>query len=334
MKDFKKDALDTHNEFRAKHGAPTMKWSSKLEARAQKWANEIANKGYLQHDSQKEDGENIACMKGQELTGRKATEMWYDEIKDYNFNKPGFNSNTGHFTQVVWVDSVELGVAKATAKNGMQFVVARYFPPGNILGRFPDNVKGTGSKPVKKSENPAPAAGSSVRSEDTNKVQTGKAFKDDVLKSHNLCRKDHGSPALKWSGKLAAEAQKAADDAAKTNTLKPVSLNNVGQNMAAMSGGQLTGQRVTDMWYEEGKNYNYSSPGFSSSTGSFTQMIWAGSTSMGAGKAVGKSGQQFVVALYEPPGNVRGEYESNVKQPSGGGKKKSKDSSSKKCTIM
>ena len=67
MKDFKKDALDTHNEFRAKHGAPTMKWSSKLEARAQKWANEIANKGYLQHDSQKEDGENIACMKGMEF---------------------------------------------------------------------------------------------------------------------------------------------------------------------------------------------------------------------------------------------------------------------------
>lgn len=37
--------------------------------------------------------------------------------------------------------------------------------------------------------------------------------------------------------------------------------------MAAMSGGELTGQRVTEMWYEEEKNYNYSSPGFSSSTG-------------------------------------------------------------------
>ena len=98
---------------------------------------------------------------GQELTGRKATEMWYDEIKDYDFNNPGFSSGTGHFTQVVWVDSVELGVAKATAKNGMQFVVARYFPPGNILGRFPDNVKASGSKPAKRSENPKPAAGKS-----------------------------------------------------------------------------------------------------------------------------------------------------------------------------
>lgn len=87
--------------------------------------------------------------------------MWYDEIKDYDFNNPGFSSGTGHFTQVVWVDSMELGVAKATAQNGMQFVVARYFPPGNILGRFPNNVKGTGSKPVKRSENPNPTSAKS-----------------------------------------------------------------------------------------------------------------------------------------------------------------------------
>ncbi len=94
---------------------------------------------------------------GQELTGRKATEMWYDEIKDYDFKKPGFSSKTGHFTQVVWVDSVELGVGKATSSNGMQFVVARYSPPGNILGRFPENVKAPGSKVVKRSDDGKPA---------------------------------------------------------------------------------------------------------------------------------------------------------------------------------
>ena len=54
---------------------------------------------------------------------------------------------------------------------------------------------------------------------------------------------------------------------------------------------------------------------------------------MGAGKAVGKSGQQFVVALYEPPGNVRGQYESNVKRATGGAKK-GKGSGEKDCSIM
>ena len=44
-------------------------------------------------------------------------------------------------------------------------------------------------------------------------------------------------------------------------------MSNVGQNMAAMTGGELTGEKVSSMWYEEEGNYNYNNPGFSSSTG-------------------------------------------------------------------
>lgn len=88
---------------------------------------------------------------GGDLPGRRAAEMWYEEIKDYRFAKPSFNSKTGHFTQVVWIGSREFGVAKATAKNGAQYVVARYFPAGNVVGQFPENVKPSGSK-VSKSD--------------------------------------------------------------------------------------------------------------------------------------------------------------------------------------
>ena len=45
-------------------------------------------------------------LSGKELTGESATDSWYSEIKDYKFNKPGFNSKTGHFTQVkefIWI---------------------------------------------------------------------------------------------------------------------------------------------------------------------------------------------------------------------------------------
>jgi hypothetical protein len=28
-----------------------------------------------------------------------AVNMWYDEVKDYNFQTGGFTMNTGHFTQ-------------------------------------------------------------------------------------------------------------------------------------------------------------------------------------------------------------------------------------------
>lgn len=34
----------------------------------------------------------------------------YSEIKDYNFGNPGFSQGTGHFTQVVWKGSTEIGV--------------------------------------------------------------------------------------------------------------------------------------------------------------------------------------------------------------------------------
>ena len=64
MKDFKKDVLEAHNDYRDKHGAPSLKWSNKLATNAQKWAEELSRKSYMMHADQKEEGENIACMKG------------------------------------------------------------------------------------------------------------------------------------------------------------------------------------------------------------------------------------------------------------------------------
>ena len=50
-------------------------------------------------------------------------------------------------------------------------------------------------------------------------------------------------------------------------------MSNVGQNMAAMTGGELTGEKVSSMWYEEEGSYNYNNPGFSSSTGE-KKLVW------------------------------------------------------------
>ena len=63
----------------------------------------------------------------------------YNEIKYYNFNRGGFSSRTGHFTQVVWKGSTKLGVGIAT-RGSMVVVVARYSPAGNFMGRFAQNV--------------------------------------------------------------------------------------------------------------------------------------------------------------------------------------------------
>lgn len=73
-----------------------------------------------------------------------AIKAFYDEIQYYDWNNPGFSSQTGHFTQVVWKASTEIGVGIATypdATYGRRSVVAiNYRPPGNYLGQFEQNV--------------------------------------------------------------------------------------------------------------------------------------------------------------------------------------------------
>uniref|UniRef100_A0A8D0APA2 SCP domain-containing protein n=1 Tax=Sander lucioperca TaxID=283035 RepID=A0A8D0APA2_SANLU len=130
---FQQEFLETHNAYRLKHNTPKMTLSSELSASAQKWANHLLAIGALQH-SDTQDGENVYNM-------WKAVDSWYSEIKDYNWSRPGFSSNTGHFTQVVWKDSKELGVGMATDGHKV-FVVGQYRPAGNMnmAGYFEKNV--------------------------------------------------------------------------------------------------------------------------------------------------------------------------------------------------
>lgn len=53
----------------------------------------------------------------------------------------------GHFTQVVWKDTKEVGIGLATDGNTV-FVVGQYLPAGNITnaGYFEKNVLPPGSK--------------------------------------------------------------------------------------------------------------------------------------------------------------------------------------------
>ena len=80
--------------------------------------------------------------------------MWYEEERKYNYSPQSarFSTNTGHFTQVVWASSRQMGAGKAVSKSGAQFVVARYSPAGNVRGQFVENVKPKGTSPPGGSE--------------------------------------------------------------------------------------------------------------------------------------------------------------------------------------
>ncbi|XP_016329445.1 Golgi-associated plant pathogenesis-related protein 1 [Sinocyclocheilus anshuiensis] len=140
---FKKEFLEAHNQYRKQHQAPELTYSDKLCSAAQKWADHLLSIRSLGH-SDTQNGENVFYSSSsvkKTPRGKEAVDSWYSEIKDYNFSSPGFQSSTGHFTQVVWKSSTELGVGLATDGNTV-FVVGQYKPAGNInsAGYFEKNV--------------------------------------------------------------------------------------------------------------------------------------------------------------------------------------------------
>ncbi|KAJ6643135.1 Golgi-associated plant pathogenesis-related protein 1 [Pseudolycoriella hygida] len=137
--EFQSDCLNAHNEYRRRHGVGPLKLNPTLNDFAQNWANTIASKRQMQHSSERKYGENIYWSCGKSVDGKAPVDSWYDEIKLYNYKNASFSSGTGHFTQVVWKNTTDLGVGVARIGNEA-YVVASYYPPGNYSGEFSKNV--------------------------------------------------------------------------------------------------------------------------------------------------------------------------------------------------
>jgi glioma pathogenesis-related protein 2 len=140
---FRAAALKQHNIYRAKHGVPPLVLSTQLNDVAQHYAEQLARTNQLVHSGNKYYGENLYAFGSSDPGLPRAeavVDRWYSEIQNYDFNKPGFHTGTGHFTQLVWKSSKELGMGIAQAADGTWYVVGNYNPPGNISGQFPTNV--------------------------------------------------------------------------------------------------------------------------------------------------------------------------------------------------
>ena len=118
-----------------------MTWSKELAASAQRWADTLRkNQCAFDHDPDTNHGENLSYFApvGSGSAERVVT-GWYEEVELYDFSNPGFRFDTGHFTQVVWVDSTELGCGMAECRNA-ELWVCRYNPPGNFGRQYRRNV--------------------------------------------------------------------------------------------------------------------------------------------------------------------------------------------------
>ncbi|KAI8377067.1 CAP domain-containing protein [Choanephora cucurbitarum] len=133
--DFAQAALDVHNKYRATHHASPLKWSAKLANDAMN----VAKTCIFEHKIVDNEGQ---CLAMGYPSIEAAIKGWYDEESKYNYNAPGFSMATGHFTQVVWKGTTEVGCAAYDCpNNGGNYIVCNYNPSGNYLGEFPKNVQ-------------------------------------------------------------------------------------------------------------------------------------------------------------------------------------------------
>lgn len=139
--------LAAHNRERLAAGIPALRWNNMLAVDAAAWARHLVKVGHLVHYQEEPDdwdpqGENLwAGTKGyygpEDMVG-----LWAAEKKHY---KPGiFPANTrtgdledvGHYTQLMWRSTREVGCAVARGRED-DFLVCRYAEGGNVIGERP-----------------------------------------------------------------------------------------------------------------------------------------------------------------------------------------------------
>lgn len=128
--------------------------------------------------------------------GKDPVESWYSEIACHDFTREPADLRSGHFTQVVWKASKELGVGVEKNRNGQIFVVASYYPAGNYIRSFRENVL------------PKIEGAPQPKMVTINCVTSPGDFAAQALKLHNEYRRKHGVPELKLNASVSTTKTK------------------------------------------------------------------------------------------------------------------------------
>jgi hypothetical protein len=143
--------LAAHNTVRAMvQTSPELApltWNADLAATAAAWVakcTDTDHNGLVDHNDGRSDGhpyyvgENIYASSGT-ASGPDAVTSWAAESAHYTYSTNTCNGVCGHYTQIVWRDTLEVGCALGTCA-GLQFpstIVCDYGPGGNISNQKP-----------------------------------------------------------------------------------------------------------------------------------------------------------------------------------------------------
>ncbi|MCV9386776.1 CAP domain-containing protein [Reichenbachiella ulvae] len=130
--------IDRHNFWRNEVGVADIQYSQELAEVAYTWAQELKKQGCAFKHSKNSYGENLFKGTHGYYTAGDAVDAWGNEKKDYNYKKNICESNKvcGHYTQIVWRNTTEVGCAKVICEGNVTWV-CNYNPPGNYVGQKP-----------------------------------------------------------------------------------------------------------------------------------------------------------------------------------------------------
>jgi uncharacterized protein YkwD len=138
-------------------------------------------------------------------------------------------------------------------------------------------------------------------------------FQSAILNSTNTYRAEYNASAVSWNTTL---ANFAAHYLETSNCVFAHSGGPYGENLAE---GYANATASVEAWGNEAAKYNFNNPGFSETTGHFTQLVWQNTTDTGcACRLCGRKGW-YVVCEYWPRGNVIGAFNTEVQGPVGAG---------------
>ena len=145
-----------HNRIRNRYKLSNLSWSNQLAKFSQQWANHLKSTNNCQmrhrphHGQYKTNyGENLLWasplkwsdghIEVQKFTSTMVVDDWASEVDyyDYPSNRCHSNKQCGHYTQIVWRDTRQVGCARAICSDSSQVWVCSYDPPGNWAGKQP-----------------------------------------------------------------------------------------------------------------------------------------------------------------------------------------------------
>ena len=140
---FEQRLLAAHNAERERRHVPLLTWNASLEQDARRWAERLAHDDRMYHSDRKDrpgEGENLwsgppgiygpAEMVGAFLAERKSFKPGvFPDV-----STTGKWADVGHYSQVIWPATTQLGCALAHNK-ARDYLVCRYSPAGNHYGQ-------------------------------------------------------------------------------------------------------------------------------------------------------------------------------------------------------